>query len=56
MLLFQVLTTSSDSSKTLNPEAHEFKYKKSVNENQSKSEELNQGNLERKKKSKGKYD
>lgn len=56
MLLFQVSTTSSNSSRTLNPEAHEFKYKKSLPENQSKSEVLSQDNSRNEKKCKGKYD
>lgn len=55
MLLFQVLTTSI-SSGTLNPEAHEFKYKSSV-ENPSKSgEESNGNNPKNGKKNKGNYD
>lgn len=54
MLLFQVLTTSI-SRGTLNPEAHEFKYKSSV-ENSSKSgEESNGNNPETGKKNKGNY-
>jgi len=49
-----VLATPSNSSGTLNPEAHEFKYK-SLSGNPSKSEELRQTKPGIVKKSKGKY-
>lgn len=53
MLLFQVLT--SISSGTLNPEAHEFMYKSSVENPFKSGEESNGNNPENGKKNKGNY-
>lgn len=49
-----MLATPNNSSGTLNPEAHEFKYKSTGNPSKP-GEESNENNSENGKKSKGKY-